>query len=168
MPDLLQVSMPQVWADNLRSELMKRLENRHTSIELLTHGPGRPPVQNATVIWLWYEEDFGTEKRPASGMKIYSRSRVMRLLKKMVPEAELWLHRLKQLEKDIQNKRNDLDFQKFCFRCVNFFRRNEQHWQQQLVSQSILKKIEPYEDLYTEGLRGALDKAINGQRGKYA
>ena len=94
MSDLIQVSMPQVWADNLRSELMKRLENRHTSIELLTHGPGRPPVPNATVIWLWYEEDFGTEKRPASGMKIYSRSRVMRLPKKMVSEAEIWLHRL--------------------------------------------------------------------------
>ena len=83
-------------------------------------------------------------------------------------ETELWLHRLKQLEKDIQNKRNDLDFQKFCFRCVSLFRRNEQHWQQQLVLQSILKRIEPYEDLCTEGLRGALDKAINGQRGKYA
>ena len=69
------------------------------------------------------------------------------------------LHRLKQLEKDIQNKRNDLDFQKFCFRCVSLFRRNEQHWQQQLVLQSILKRIEPYEDLYTEGQRGALDKA---------
>ena len=84
----------------------------------------------------------------------------MRLPKKMVPEAELWLHRLKQLEKDIKNKRNDLEFQKFCFRCVNFFRRNEQHWQQQLVLQSILKRIEPYEDLYTEEQRGALDKAI--------
>ena len=148
MPDLLQVSMPQVWADNLRSELIKRLENRHTFIELLTHGPGRPPVQNAAVIWLWYEEDFGTEKRPASGMKIYSRSRVMWLPKKMDPEAELWLQRLKHLGKDIQNKRNDLDFQKFCCRCVNFFRRNEQHWQQQLVLQSILKRVEPFEDLY--------------------
>ena len=93
--------MPQVWADNLRSELIKRLENRHTSIELLTHGPGRPPVQKAAVIWLWYEEDFGTEKRPASGMKIYSRSRVMRLPKEMDPQAELWLQRLKKLDKDI-------------------------------------------------------------------
>ena len=120
MPDLLQVSMPQVRADNLLSELMKRLENRHTSIELLTHGPGRPPVQNAAVIWLWYEEDFVTEKRPASGMKIYSRSRVMRLPKKMDPEAELWLQRLKHLGKDIQKKLNDLDFQKLCFQCVNF------------------------------------------------
>ena len=165
MSDLLQVSMPQVWADNLRSELMKRLENRHTSIELLTHGPGRPPAQNSAVIWLWYEEDFGTEKRPASGMKIYSRSRVMRLPKKMDPEAELWLQRLKQLEKDIQTQRNDLDFQKFCYRCVNFFRRNEQHWQQQLVLQSILKRIEPFEDLYIEGLRGALDKAISAATG---
>lgn len=165
MPDLLQVSMPQVWADNLRSELMKRLENRHTSIELLTHGPGRPPVQNAAVIWLWYEEDFGTEKRPASKMKIYSRSRVMRLPKKMDPEAELWLQRLKQLEKDIQTQRNDLEFQKFCYRCVNFFRRNEQHWQQQLVLKSILKRIEPFEDLYIEGLRGALDKAISAATG---
>ena len=72
MPDLLQVSMPQVWPDNLRSELIKRLDNRRTFIELLTHGPGRPLVQNAAVIWLWYEEHFGTEKRPASGMKIYS------------------------------------------------------------------------------------------------
>ena len=89
MPDLLQVSMQQVWADNLCSELIKRLENRHTSIELLTHGPGRPPVQKAAVIWLWYEEDFGTEKRPASGMKIYSRFHVMRLPKKMDPEAKL-------------------------------------------------------------------------------
>jgi tetratricopeptide (TPR) repeat protein len=165
MPDLLQVSMPQVWADNLRSELMKRLENRHTSIELLTHGPGRPPAQNAAVIWLWYEEDFGAEKRPASGMKIYSRSRVMRLPKKMDPEAELWLQRLKQLEKDIQTQRNDLEFQKFCYRCVNFFRRNEQHWQQQLVLQSILKRVEPFEDLYIEGLRGALDKAISAATG---
>ena len=165
MPDLLQVSMPQVWADNLRSELMKRLENRHTSIELLTHGPGRPPAQNAAVIWLWYEEDFGTEKRPASGMKIYSRSRVMRLPKKMDSEAELWLQRLKQLEKDIQTQRNDLEFQKFCYRCVNFFRRNEQHWQQQLVLQSILKRVEPFEDLYIEGLRGALDKAISAATG---
>ena len=165
MSDRLQVSMPQVWADNLRSELMKRLENRHTSIELLTHGPGRPPAQNSAVIWLWYEEDFGTEKRPASGMKIYSRSRVMRLPKKMDPEAELWLQRLKQLEKDIQTQRNDLEFQKFCYRCVNFFRRNEQHWQQQLVLQSILKRIEPFEDLYIEGLRGALDKAISAATG---
>ena len=165
MPDLLQVSMPQVWADNLGSELMKRLENRHTSIELLTHGPGRPPAQNAAVIWLWYEEDFGTEKRPASGMKICSRSRVMRLPKKMDPEAELWLQRLKQLEKDIQTQRNDLEFQKFCYRCVNFFRRNEQHWQQQLVLQSILKRVEPFEDLYIEGLRGALDKAISAATG---
>ena len=112
--------MPQVWADNLRSELIKRLENRHTFIALLTHGPGRPTVQNAAVIWLWYEEDFGTEKRPASGTKIYSRSHVMWLPKKMDPEAELWLQRLKHLGKDIQNKRNDLDFQKFCFRCVIF------------------------------------------------
>ncbi len=165
MPDLLQVSMPQVWADNLRSELMKRLENRHTSIELLTHGPGRPPAQNAAVIWLWYEEDFGAEKRPASGMKISSRSRVMRLPKKMDPEAELWLQRLKQLEKNIQTQRNDLEFQKFCYRCVNFFRRNEQHWQQQLVLQSILKRVEPFEDLYIEGLRGALDKAISAATG---
>ena len=113
MPDLIQVSMPQVWVDNLRSELMRRLENRHTSIELLTHSPGRPPVQNASVIWLWYEEDFGTEKRPASDMKIYSRSRVMRLPKKMDPEAELRLQRLKQLAEDIQTQRNDLEFQKF-------------------------------------------------------
>ena len=115
MPDLLQVSMPQVWADNLRSEVIKRLKNRHTSIELLTHGPGRPPVQNAAVIWLWYEEDFGTEKRPASGMKIYSRSRVMRLPKKMVPEAELWLHRLKQLEKDIKTNGMILNFRNSAF-----------------------------------------------------
>ena len=165
MPDRLRVSMPQVWADNLRSELMKRLENRHTSIELLTHGPGRPPVQNAAVIWLWYEEDFGTEKRPASGMKIYSRSRVMRLPKKMDSKADLCFQRLKQLEKDIKDKRNDLDFQKFCIRCVNFFRRNEQHWQQQLVLQSILKSIEPYEDLYAEGLKGVLDKAIKAATG---
>ena len=119
-----------------------RLENRHTSIELLTYGPGRPPVQNAAVIWLWYEEDFGMEKRPANGMKIYSRFRVMGLPKKMDPEAELCLHRLKQLKKDIQNKRNDLYFQKFCFRCINFFRRNEQHLQKQLVLQSILKRVE--------------------------
>ena len=83
----------------------------------------------------------------------------------MDPEAELWLQSLKQLEKDIQNKQNDLDFQEFCFRCVNFFRRNEQHWQQKLVLQSILKRIEPYEDLYTEGLRGALDKAIKAATG---
>ena len=72
---------------------------------------------------------------------------------------------LKQLEKNIQTQRNDLEFQKFCYRCVNFFRRNEQHWQQQLVLQSILKRIEPYEDLYTEGLRGALDKAITAATG---
>ena len=83
----------------------------------------------------------------------------------MDPEAELWLQRLKQLEKDIHNKRNDLDFQKFCFRCVNFFRRNEQHWQQQLVLQSILKRVEPFGDLYIEGLRGALDKAITAATG---
>ncbi|MBT6728586.1 MAG: hypothetical protein HOA75_17850 [Deltaproteobacteria bacterium] len=165
MPDLLQVSMPQIWADNLRSELIKRLENRHTSIELLTHGPGRPPAQNAAVIWLWYKEDFGAEKRPQSGMKIYSRSRVMRLPKKMDSEAELWLQRLKQLEKDIQTQRNDLEFQKFCYQCVNYFRRNEQHWQQQLVLQSILKRVEPFEDLYIEGLRGALDKAITAATG---
>ena len=82
------------------------------------------------------------EKRAASGMKIYSRFRVMGLPKKMNPEAELCLHRLKQLIKDIQNKRNDLYFQKFCFRCINFFRRNEQHWQKQLVLQSILKRVE--------------------------
>ena len=37
--------------------------------------------------------------------------------------------------------------------------------QQQLVLQSILKMIEPYEDLYTEGLRGALDKAIKAATG---
>ena len=39
----------------------------------------------------------------------------MRLPKKMDPEAELWLQRLKQLEKDIQNKRNDLGFRNFAF-----------------------------------------------------
>jgi len=83
----------------------------------------------------------------------------------MDPEAELWLQRLKQLEKDIQTQRNDLEFQKFCYRCVNFFRRNEQHWQQQLVLQSILKRVEPFEDLYIEGLRGALDKAISAATG---
>ena len=83
----------------------------------------------------------------------------------MDPEAELWLQRLKQLEKDIQTQRNDLEFQKFCYRCVNFFRRNEQHWQQQLVLKSILKRIEPFEDLYIEGLRGALDKAISAATG---
>ena len=38
MSNLLQVSMPQVWADNLRSELIKRLENRNISVEILTHG----------------------------------------------------------------------------------------------------------------------------------
>ena len=79
MLDLLKVSMPRVWADNLCSKLMKRLENHHILVERLTHGPGRPPVQNAAFIWLWYEEDFGAEKQPTSGMKIYSRSRVMRL-----------------------------------------------------------------------------------------
>ena len=35
-------------------------------------------------------------------------------------EAELWLQRLKQLEEDIQAQRNDLEFQKFCYRCVIF------------------------------------------------
>ncbi len=123
MSNLLQVSMPQVWADNLRSELIKRLENRNISVEILTHGQYRPPGKNAAVIWLWYKEDFGTDKRPANGMKIYSRSRVMRLPKNMNPEAEIWLQRLKQLEKNIQNQRNDLDFQKFCYRSLKYFRK---------------------------------------------
>ena len=89
----------------------------------------------------------------------------MRLPKKMDSKADLCFQRLKQLEKDIKDKRNDLDFQKFCNRCVNFFRRNEQHWQQQLVLQSTLKRVEPFEDLYIEGLRGALDTAITAATG---
>ena len=160
MSNLLQVSMPQIWADNLRSELIKRLENRNISVEILTHGQDRPPGKNAAVIWLWYKEDFGTDKRPANGMKIYSRSRVMRLPKNMNPEAEIWLQRLKQLEKNIQNQRVDLDFQKFCYRSIKYFRKSEQNWQQQLVLNSILKRVEPLEDLYIKGLKGALDKAI--------
>ena len=79
--------------------------------------------------------------------------------------AELWLQRLKQLEKDIKDKRNDLDFQKFCIRCVNFFRRYKQHWQQQLILKSTLKSIEPYEELYAEGVKGVLDKTITAATG---
>ena len=51
MSNLLQVSMPQVWEDNLGSELIKRLENRNISVEILTHGQDRPPGKNAAAIW---------------------------------------------------------------------------------------------------------------------
>ena len=124
MSNLLQVSVPQVWADNLRSGLIKRLENCNISVEFLIHGLDRPPGKNATVILLSYKENFGTDKRRANGMKIYSRSRVMRLSKNMNPEAKIWLQRLKQLEKNMQNQRNDLDFQKFCYRSIKYFRKS--------------------------------------------
>ena len=78
----------------------------------------------------------------------------------MDPEAEIWLQRLKQLLKNIQNQRNDLDFQKFCYQYTKYFRKSEQNWQQQLFLNSILKRVEPLEDLYNEGLKEALDKAI--------
>ena len=78
----------------------------------------------------------------------------------MDPEAEIWLQRLKQLLKNIQNQRNDLDFQKFCYQQTKYFRKSEQNWQQQLVLNSILKRVESLEDLYNEGLKEALDKAI--------
>jgi hypothetical protein len=84
----------------------------------------------------------------------------MQLPKNMDPEAELWLQHLKQLEKNIQNQRNDLEFQKFCYRCVISFRSSEHYWQQKSFLQSILKRVEPLEDLYNEGPREALDKAI--------
>jgi len=47
--------------------------------------------------------------------------------KKMDPEAEIWLQRLKQLLKNIQNQRNDLDFQKFCYQQTKYFRKSEQN-----------------------------------------
>jgi hypothetical protein len=84
-------------------------------------------------------------------MKIYLRSRVLRPPKKINPEAELWFQSLMQLEHQILNRRNDPEFQKFCCRCVNFFR-NDQHWLQELFLQSVLKQVEPFKNLCLKGL----------------
>lgn len=112
------------------------------------------------MIWQWYEQDFGREAPPASGMRFFSRSKGLRLPNQLDERAELWLRRLKFLEARLAERRNDQEFLKFVNRSIHYFRRAEQHWSQQQVLRSIVPKIEPLRETYAAGVQTALDQTI--------